>query len=268
MFPTACLWSVSKAQKDKLPCSGNVLLDRMVGAGMVLAHTEGAIFDCVNLRMKKVVDDLADRGQKAYIVPVGGTSVLGTWAYLAAFQEMIEQGLLENYDDIVAALGSAGTCVGLAIANYLLGSPLKIHGVVIAEDEQLAHQLVNAELQQIGLADKGVRSEDIIDVVGGYVAPGYGMASDEVFDFILSVSRNTGIILDQTFCGKAAFGMRDLMHKQPERFKGKRILFLHSGGVFGVYNRSIEPRLQETSAGQVVDWTSEEQMSPLPRLLK
>ena len=35
------------------------------------------------------------------------------------------QGILDNFDDIFVASGSGGTIGGLALANYLNGSPLK-----------------------------------------------------------------------------------------------------------------------------------------------
>ena len=35
------------------------------------------------------------------------------------------QGVLDNFDDIVVAIGSGGTTCGLALANYLTGSKLK-----------------------------------------------------------------------------------------------------------------------------------------------
>ena len=35
------------------------------------------------------------------------------------------QGVLDNFDDIVVAIGSGGTTCGLGLANYLTGSKLK-----------------------------------------------------------------------------------------------------------------------------------------------
>ena len=35
------------------------------------------------------------------------------------------QGVLQNFDDIVMAVGSGGTLGGLAISNYLTGSRLR-----------------------------------------------------------------------------------------------------------------------------------------------
>ena len=45
-------------------------------------------------------------------MPVGGSSVAGLWGYIAGFQELLEQGLAEDFDDIVVAVGSGGTACG------------------------------------------------------------------------------------------------------------------------------------------------------------
>lgn len=40
---------------------------------------------------------------------------------------------------------------------------------------------------------------------------------------------STGIFLDPTYTGKAALGMVKEIKRNPSRFKGNRILFLHTG---------------------------------------
>ena len=49
--------------------------------------------------------------------------LLGCWAVgLQAFEELMEQGLADRFDDVVLAVGSGGTACGLAVANYLAGA--------------------------------------------------------------------------------------------------------------------------------------------------
>ena len=38
----------------------------------------------------------------------------------------LQQGVLEEFDDIVLAVGSGGTAEGIAIGNYLTGSKLRL----------------------------------------------------------------------------------------------------------------------------------------------
>ena len=48
-------------------------------------------------------------------------------------------------------------------------------------------------------------------------------------DFIADTAQQTGILLDNCYTGKAAYGMSDLLRNNADVFKGKRIMFLHSG---------------------------------------
>lgn len=64
-------------------------------------------------------------GKTSYIIPRGGSSILGTWGYIEAWREMIEQKVQNSFDDIVIACGSGGSSTGLAIANYLTGSRVR-----------------------------------------------------------------------------------------------------------------------------------------------
>lgn len=50
-----------------------------------------------------------------------------------------------------------------------------------------------------------------------------------VVDFIIEVSKTTGIILDPTYSGKAVYGFVQELNKNPKRFKGNRILYIHTG---------------------------------------
>jgi D-cysteine desulfhydrase len=64
--------------------------------------------------------------------------------------------------------------------------------------------------------------------------------SQAQLDFIVSVARVSGLVLDPTYTGKALFGLSRLPDKP------RRALFLHSGGLPGVL---AEPELMaEASA--------------------
>lgn len=50
-----------------------------------------------------------------------------------------------------------------------------------------------------------------------------------ILELISKSATETGVILDNSYTGKAVYGLRDLMQNKPEVFKGRRILFIHSG---------------------------------------
>jgi len=44
-------------------------------------------------------------------------------------------------------------------------------------------------------------------------------------------------MVDPVYSGKALCGMLDLMKKTPGTFQGKRLMFVHTGGVYGMYDK-------------------------------
>ena len=71
-------------------------------------------------------------------------------------------------------------------------------------------------------------------VVDGYVGEGYGIADDSNFELIAELGRIEGLVLDPVYTGKAFAGM--LAELERGRFADCRdIVFVHTGGVFGVF---------------------------------
>ena len=46
---------------------------------------------------------------------------------------------------------------------------------------------------------------------------------------MISIAATTGIVLDLTYTNKAVKGLLTELHVNPTRFKGKRILYIHTG---------------------------------------
>lgn len=42
------------------------------------------------------------------------------------------------------------------------------------------------------------------------------------------------------FSGKAAYGMMKEMRENPRKWEGRNILFIHTGGLFGMYDKIDE----------------------------
>ena len=72
------------------------------------------------------------------------------------------------------------------------------------------------------------------------VATRYAKSSPQELAFIRDTARGTGILLDPVYTGKAAFGLITELQKSPDRFQGNRILFLHTGGLFGLFPKANE----------------------------
>ncbi|CAC5418368.1 dcyD [Mytilus coruscus] len=231
-----------------LTFEGNVLLDKMSGASIYLISNMLKLNNYatdIKPRMEKLAAHIKkETGEDSYLVATGGSNVVGLYGYLTAFQEMISQGVLEDFDDIVFACGSGGTAAGLSVANYLNQSKLRIHAITVSDNKQLFIDHINDALKEVGLGDS-VCADDIIDIVDGYKGRGYGLSTPEEQEFIQSVSKNTGIILDPCYTGKAANGLVQELTSNPDRFQGNRILFIHTGGIFGLFDGKMDSYLRQ-----------------------
>jgi 1-aminocyclopropane-1-carboxylate deaminase/D-cysteine desulfhydrase-like pyridoxal-dependent ACC family enzyme len=50
---------------------------------------------------RQLVEKLQEAGGKPYLIPVGGSSGVGSWGYLEAWREILEQGGDKPFTDIV-----------------------------------------------------------------------------------------------------------------------------------------------------------------------
>ncbi len=102
---------------------GNLLIERMAGAHIhQVSKQEYARLGQLQLA-NILVDELRTNYKKKnpYVIPVGGSSALGTWGYLDCIAEVEAQlgGPLHTlFDDIVMACGSGATSGGLALGMY------------------------------------------------------------------------------------------------------------------------------------------------------
>ena len=164
------------------------------------------------------------------------------YRYIEAWEEMRKQGVLERFDDIIVACGSGGTAVGMAVGNYLTGCKVKVHAILVAPEMESISQHVKDCFKDLGLKEDDC--EEALDIVDGYVGRGYDLTEPEDIKDITEVARASGIFLDPVYTGKAFKGLISELKSNKERFKGNRILFMHTGGLFLFYDGRFNGELQ------------------------
>jgi D-cysteine desulfhydrase len=225
------------------PAEGNILLDRMAGAEIVWVTPEqyrnrAAIFEREAALLRK-------QGRKPYIIPEGASDSRGAWGYVRAAEEIGHdiQGLGSGQPvTIIHATGSGGTAAGLALGIRLFDLPARAVTFNVCDD---APYFINAignicekTITEFHLPVDFDRSRDL-HIVDGYVGRGYALSWPEELDLICDLARTEGIFLDPVYTGKAFFGMIEELKKDPGVF-GKRILFVHTGGIFGLFPKAAE----------------------------
>lgn len=68
---------------------------------------------------------------------------------------------------------------------------------------------------------------------------------------LTDIARVSGVVLDPVYTVKGAHGLLTVMHDRPEMFNGRRIVFLHTGGMQGVFEgrMGVHVGLESDSAG-------------------
>ena len=214
--------------------SGNVLLDRLFGAA--IEYRPGGTD--MNAEAETKGEQLRSAGEKAYVIPGGGSNRVGALGYVSCAQELMQQadeiGL--RIDRIVTATGSAGTQAGLVVGleGCNAGVPVLGIGVRAPKDRQEAnvHRLAEETADYIGVRGGIARSAVVANC--DYVGPGYGQPTEGMTEAVVMLARLEGVLLDPVYSGKAMAGLIDLVRKGDIR-KGETVVFLHTGGAVGLF---------------------------------
>ncbi|KAK1644375.1 hypothetical protein QYE76_062180 [Lolium multiflorum] len=215
---------------------GNLLVERLLGAHIdLVSKREFVKFGSVALTdlLKK---RLLEKGRKPYVISGGGSNSLGHWGYIEAVREIEQQIQLSGdiqFDDIVVACGSGGTVAGLALGSQLSSLKAKVHGFSVCYNSRYFYDNVQGHIDEL---QSGLNSHDIVSIEDAK-GLGYAMSTAEELKFIKDIAAATGIVLDPVYSGKAAYGMLKDMSSNPTKWKGRKVLFVHTGGLLGLYDK-------------------------------
>jgi L-cysteate sulfo-lyase len=207
---------------------GNLLLDRLVGA-----HHYWSGDRPPSEVMAEVVDELRAMGRRPYVIPLGGSNVMGATGYVKAMEELTvqlrEQDL--NLDFIVTASSSGGTQAGMVLGARVYGFRGRILGISVDRPaEELKMQvaaLATATATHLGLGTVSV--SDQVEVNDDYLGQGYGIVGEPEREAIQLLAQLEGILLDPVYTGRAMGGLVDLI-RWGAFTRRHRVLFWHTGG--------------------------------------
>ena len=214
----------------------NYFLDQLFGAETFFLTPEQYYEGMAELRLS-MEQQIRGLGGKAYFIPEGGTGALGSFGYAQAFAEVEEQ-----FDSIVVANGSGGTQAGLVLGKLLAGrEDVRILGVNVCYDEKETFRRTKDALWQAIEQYKiplSFHAKDI-EILPGYLGRGYALTTKDELAFLKKIASLEGILLDPVYTGKAFFALYSEAKKNPEFF-GKKVLFIHTGGAFGLFRSDPE----------------------------
>ena len=161
-----------------------------------------------------------------FILPEGGEHELAN----LGCQEIIKS-LTQEYDFIYTASGTGTTSLGLAkeIANQGLKTKLMVVPVLKNEEE----------------IRKKLHGYKFVEVLENGHLGGYAKTNSAVFNQIDEALLDYGITLDPVYTGKSFLKM--INHSQS--YNDKKVLFLHTGGTFGLLSSSMLKKWNSAQVG-------------------
>jgi 1-aminocyclopropane-1-carboxylate deaminase/D-cysteine desulfhydrase-like pyridoxal-dependent ACC family enzyme len=210
--------------------TANALLDRLLGADVRYVATRAERAPA----MAAVAEELAARGRKPFVIPLGASTGHGAAAYALAVTELLAQ--IPPPDVIVIATSSGGTQAGLLAGCALHGLAIRVIGIS-ADDPAAA---LTSEIRRIhrdlatliGLAPNAFEPSPI-EVDDTFVGGGYGVPTPASTEALELSAQTEALFLDPTYTAKAMAGM--IARARAGEFAGRRVVFWHTGGQVGLF---------------------------------
>lgn len=216
---------------------GNLFLDFISGADIRFLTPEE--YERRDEIMEDVQKELLEEGRKGYPIPAGATFPPGLWGYIGAMDEISRQ--LNDIDAVFIPVGTGGTYAGLFIGKKMLGLTCDIYGINVEDDSEYFVDEISRVIEEWnGFEGMNITfKREEIKIIDGYQGEGYSIFGREEISLIREICMDDGIILDPVYTSK---GMKGLLGEiKKGRFdKNSRVVFIHTGGIFGLLSRLDE----------------------------
>lgn len=223
--------------KGEVPkiATGNYLLNRILNANII--NVSGEEYQNID----NIMHNYATKNAKnSYVIPEGGSNEIGVWGYIECFFEILDQIEKDNIsiDTIVVPTGSGGTHAGLLLGKYLAKSDIEIISINVCDSSDFFVNKISNIIEKFSLLnDISLNiAKDDIKIFDGFVGAGYGIVTDKEIKLIREFAQCESIIIDPVYTAKAMIGLDTIIKNKT--LPGKNVLFIHTGGIFGLFSIS------------------------------
>ncbi len=248
--------------------SGNLILDGLMGADLRFVgevDSEGLDREAYRIRYEQKVQDLTQkvieeyerRGEKVYVIPVGGSNERGALGYVQMIPELMKQMEEEGLESatLVCGAGSMGTFAGLWLGAAYYHAPIRVAGISINPQTDFTKESVCEYIERAGRAyemDVDCQPEDLeiyfYTKNAPYAGLGYNVPDPDTMSYIRMMAETEAIFLDPCYTGKVFHGYVDLLQKG--KISPRGAIFLHTGGVPGLWAEEHMSALQTMLGGR------------------
>lgn len=187
------------------------------------------------------------QGRSTWVIPMGGSSWLGTLGYVNAGLELaaqIEAGETDVPESVYVATGTLGTAVGLALGLAIAGIAAKVQAIRVSHPsivnrDVLARLLAKTVTMMRHFnatvpADLVTRAK--VEIRDEFFGPGYAKSTPETDRAVALAEAELGLKLETAYTGKAMAAMLSDL----SRGRGQNVLF------WNTYNSRALPKLPGT----------------------
>lgn len=207
------------------------------GGNANLVKMSGASYEFVEVNeisdaMDRAMLSFREQGLSPYYIHGGGHDLPGGEAYVDAIKELKRQCGIDGYkpDYVFVASGTGSMQAGMAVGLDLVGwSDVRLIGISIARPQERGKKVIVDFANDLAKY-YGVNKDyaDSIVFVDEYVGRGYDKCSSkDEKQFMRRVYKDSGLLVDETYSGKAFYGMIDMIKKQ--NLKGNFLFWLTGG---------------------------------------
>jgi 1-aminocyclopropane-1-carboxylate deaminase/D-cysteine desulfhydrase-like pyridoxal-dependent ACC family enzyme len=186
-------------------------------------------------RLRILRENLWDRN--AWIIPMGGSSWLGTVGFVAAGLELAAQikgGEIPQPDSLYVGSGTMGTAVGIALGLAIAGLETDIQAIRVSDtsitNERALNRLLNKTVAMMHDLDPTVPAElarqTRITIRDEFFGPGYAQSTAETRKAIKFAGYELDLALEPTYTGKTMAALLADLETATEA--GRNILYWHT----------------------------------------
>lgn len=209
--------------------AGNLLLDHLMGAEI---HLE-ADGEARAARMRTIGQELAERGERAYVISTGGSTPVGSLGYHFLALELLQQvqAMALSPRAVYFPTGSHGTHAGMIVGGAVFNAPWRAMAVAVeplgGPQPAALHRLL-AESAALLEFDHQFTDEDV-RIETGFAGSAYAVPTRAGLEAIQLLAKTEAVFLDPVYSGKAMAGL--LAHIREGRYTPEdTVVFIHTGG--------------------------------------
>jgi len=154
------------------------------------------------------------QGRGSWVIPMGGTSWLGSIGYVRAaleFAAQVDAGIVPAPDRVYVAAGTLGTAVGLALGLALARQPATVHAVRVTHPTIVNRAVLSRLLGKTASMMRHYDRSIPADLASGarivlresFAGPGYGKPTRAAQRAVEVAGSALGLALETTYTGKA-----------------------------------------------------------------